>query len=124
MKVECLSVLLQATALLSRHTCVQLLDMTGLVLGLSDGQLMRRMARGLQQLHTLQFCHVGVLDKTVSSLSLEVISHSLPSLRTLVLEGASLHFGPVDTGERRSRLQHRVCLSLSRALPLVNQQQL
>lgn len=112
-------VLLQATALLSRHTCVQVLDMSGLTCGLSNARLMRRLALGLRQLHALQFCHVGASDQTLSSGVLEVISDSLPSLKTLVLEGVTMQIELANAGGRR-RLQQHVCpvhLLLGRAGP-------
>ncbi|WIA32287.1 hypothetical protein OEZ86_003133 [Tetradesmus obliquus] len=78
----------QVSALLWRHRCVQLLDLSGLTCGLSDPNLLARIAPCLQQLTELRFCSKhSVTDQHTMERVLGVLSSKLPALRVLSLHG-------------------------------------
>eukprot|EP00878_Enallax_costatus_P019620 GHUV01020703.1.p1 GENE.GHUV01020703.1~~GHUV01020703.1.p1 ORF type:complete len:1080 (+),score=326.09 GHUV01020703.1:391-3630(+) len=85
----------QVAAVLSRHRCIHKLDLSGLKCGLNDNALFRRIAPCLQQLRELHFSNTPGSERRVSEKVISVISESLPSLRTLDLQGVMLQ-GPAS----------------------------
>lgn len=67
---------------------MQLLDLSGLTCGLSDPNLLARIAPCLQQLTELRFCSKhSVTDQHTMERVLGVLSSKLPALRVLSLHG-------------------------------------
>lgn len=82
---------LQVAALLSRHRCVQVLDLSGLTCGLHDAGLLSRIAPCLPHLTQLSFtAGACVAECHTMEHVLSIISAQLPALKSLHLHGVLL----------------------------------